>query len=190
MEPIRCPQSIKTYRQAAQSIALPQVIQRYTHVLKYEYNKSSTKLTPYTKSTHILAFSTYFNELYNGNTLHQCAISLYTRLYYTRYVYSTRLCDCPLDTRCDELGGAVSWDGTLPSLRMDPTRAAAVFKRNSQLWTLLLVLINHLIHPDTFVEDPMIPQLFPPAIVTLLRDEGGSHPLSSTDQLTTNQPEC
>ena len=79
---------------------------------------------------------------------------------------------------------------SLLSLRMDPTRAAAVFKRNSQLWTLPLVLINHLIHPDTFVEDPMIPQLFPPTIVTLLRDEGGSHPLSSTDQLTTNQPEC
>ena len=110
--------------------------------------------------------------------------------HFTRYAYSTRLCDCPLDTQCDELGGAVSRDGTLPSLRMDPARAAAVFKRNSQLWTLLLVLINHLIHPDTFVEDPMIPQLFPPAIVTLLRDEGGSHPLSSTDQLTTNQPEC
>ena len=113
-------------------------------------------------------------------------------------VYHTNLwhtpvlqCDCPLDTQCDELGGAVSRDGTLPSLRMDPTCAAAVFKkRNSQLWTLLLVLINHLIHPDTFVEDPMILQLFPPAIVTLLRDEGGSHPLSATDQLTTNQPEC
>ena len=127
--------------------------------------------------------------------MHQYAISLYTSLLLLGTIQDTFIAhDCAI---APWILDVMSWVGrslemaphSLLSLRMDPTRAA-VFKRNSQLWTLLLVLINHLIHPDTFVEDPMIPQLFPPAIVTLLRDEGGSHPLSSTDQLTTNQPEC